>query len=117
MSDYNMISGLEVVIRDLSKLKITKVKPWVVYFTYCNSKFFIKAVENNCSEYYGGRYDYDLYFRSNNKAVLLNSTSVFNIGIEDIKSHISQPNNQIDKRAFCDIVKPFIVLMDERWWE
>ena len=44
-------------IQDLSKLKITKIKPWAIYFTYNNEKYLLKG---RSSDY---EYDIQLYHR------------------------------------------------------
>jgi len=110
-----VMSGVSTIITDLSKLKITKVKSWVVYFEYDGFKFFIKAVEDKESDGFPSceRYCFNLYLRQDNKAILLNSKSALDIELDKLKSHVSQPNSHIDKRFFCDKVGLFVILMDK----
>lgn len=95
----------KLIITDLNKLKITKVKDWAIYFNYDNKKYLLHGSE------YEYDYKYSLYKRkpvSNNRYELetisekyTNNDYVTNEFIKE-SSKRTLVYNQIDKEYFVN---------------
>lgn len=113
----------KLIFSDLSKLKITKIKSWAIYFTYNNKHYMLKEI-GEC--YY---HDFSLYERVIDDNGFIKEVNWLCDGsIESIDECIRYRNNKhyricrtnkhIDKKYFVEqLYNNGYIERNEEWWK